>query len=259
MVLLSMEQRQNGWLYIIGIVLGVISNAWINSVFKTVEVRGTMPYNMELDVMYSLVSIAFNIFFVVYLTFAGLIFFKITRWKLIVVDIIFLVIPIAYTFPWIILFNSTPQLDISEWNILQYIYLAFGFLAGFFAEFFLKVISRHYEEYRDRILQKRLLRGDLRVRLRNFCNTWEDRDYIIPHTDLRKELVSIMKDIRESLNDEFAKLQEEEKTRLREISKDVLRVASEFRGDSDETWSKKVESELEEICKRLKDIVKELG
>jgi len=33
----SMERRQNGWLFIIGIVLGVISNAWINSISKTVE------------------------------------------------------------------------------------------------------------------------------------------------------------------------------------------------------------------------------
>jgi len=56
-------------------------------------------------------------------------------------------------------------------EILNYIYIALSFLAGFIAEFFLGILSKHYEEHRDRVLQKRLLRGDLRTRLRNFCDT----------------------------------------------------------------------------------------
>jgi len=90
-------------LFIIGILLGVIANAWINSIFATVEARLRIPYNMQLDIMYSSVSIAFNIAFVIYLTFAGLVFFNISKWRLFLIDVILLVVPIVYTFPYAIL------------------------------------------------------------------------------------------------------------------------------------------------------------
>ena len=147
----------------------------------------------------------------------------------------------------------------SEGNTLNYIYVALGFLAGFIVEFFFGILSRHYEEHRERVLQKRLLRGDLRARLLNFCDTWEDRDCMIPFAEFRKDLVKMMKDIRDSLNDEFAQLTEEEKTKIRKMTKDFLKVANKFRNDDDNTWSKNVEGEMEEICKSLKGIAEEVA
>jgi hypothetical protein len=133
-----------------------------------------------------------------------------------------------------------------------------GFLGGFFAEFLLGLLQRHYEEYRDRVLQKRVLRGDLRARLRNFCNSWEDRNCIIPATDMRKDLISVMKDLRESLNDEPAQLNEEEKTAIRKATNDFLKVAGKFPHDDDAIWSEKAKNEMEEICKNLKEILEKL-
>lgn len=252
-----MEQRQDGWLFIIGVILGVISNAWISSVFKIVEVRTTMPYNMELDVNYSFVSIAFNILFVVYLTFAGVKFFNVAKWKLIVMDVILLVIPIVYTFPWIILFRTPPP-DMSEANILYYVYGAFGFLAGFLVKLFLGIISRHYEEHRDRVLQKRVLRGDLRTRIRKLCDTWRMGEYLSERMDLRKDLVDMVRDIRESLEDEFVELEEEKKTRISTITEVLLKITAEFSDVDDSTWIENVKSEMEKTCKRLEGIAEEL-
>lgn len=148
---------------------------------------------------------------------------------------------------------------LSEGNNLNYILIVLGFLAGFIVEFFFGILSRHYEEYRERVSQKRLLRGDLRARLRNFCDQWEDRDCMIPAISFRKDLVEIMIDIRESLNDEFAQLKEEEKVRIRNITKDFLKVANEFQNDDDSAWSKKIENKMEDIIRSLRDIAEKLG
>lgn len=148
--------------------------------------------------------------------------------------------------------------DMSEGNVLYYIYTALGFLAGFIVEFFFRILSRHYDEYRDGVLQKRVLRGDLRMRVRKFCDTWKNRDSLILYIDFRKELVEMTRDIRESLDDEFAQLEKEEKTKIRNITKDFLNLAGKFHEDDDTTWSEKVKSEMKEICKSLEGIVEEL-
>lgn len=147
----------------------------------------------------------------------------------------------------------------SEGNILNYIYISIlGFLAGFIVEFFFRVLSRRYDEYRDGVLQERVLRGDLRIRVKKFCDTWQNRDYLIPYIDFKKELVEMTRDIRESLDDEFAQLKKEEKTKISKITKDFLKLAGKFLEDDASTWSKKVEGEMKEICKSLEGIVKEL-
>ena len=147
----------------------------------------------------------------------------------------------------------------SETEIYILIFAVLGFLVGFFTEFLLGLLQRHYNEYRDRVVQKRVLRGDLRTRLRNFCNSWEDRDCIIPATDMRKDLISVMKDIRESLTDEFAQLREEEKTAIRKATNDFLRVAGKFPTDEDAIWSEKVKNEMEEICRNVKETLEKLA
>lgn len=148
--------------------------------------------------------------------------------------------------------------DMSEGSVLSFIYAALGFLAGFIVEFFFGILSRHYDEYRDGVLQKRVLIGDLRIRVKKFCDTWQNRDYLIPYIDFKKELVEMTRDIRESLDDEFAQLKEEEKTKISNITKDFLKLAGKFLEDDDSTWSKKVEGEMKEICKSLGGIVEEL-
>ena len=147
----------------------------------------------------------------------------------------------------------------SETEIYVLISAVLGFLVGFFAEFLLGVLQRHYDEYRDRVVQKRVLRGDLRTRLRNFWNSWEDRDCIIPATDLRKDLIGVMKDIRESLNDEFAQLHEEEKTAIRKVTNAFLKAAGKFPNDEDAIWSEKVKDEMEELCKYIEEILEKLA
>lgn len=107
-------------------------------------------------------------------------------------------------------------------------------------------------------MQKRVLKGDLRTRVRKFCDTWEKRDSYILYIDLRKELVGMTRDIRESLDDEFAKLKEEEKANIRNLTTDFLELSSRFHEDDDRTWSEKVDDEMKEICKNLKDIVEKL-
>lgn len=146
----------------------------------------------------------------------------------------------------------------SETEIYILISAVLGFLVGFFADFFRGVLQRHYDEYRDRVVQKRVSRGDLRTSLRNFWNSWEDRDCIIPATDLRKDLISVMKGIRESLNDEPAQLHEEEKTAIRKVTNDFLKAAGKFPTDEDAIWSEKVKDEMEEICKNIEEILKKL-
>lgn len=146
----------------------------------------------------------------------------------------------------------------SETEIYILISAVLGFLVGFFADFFRGVLQSHYDEYRDRVVQKRVSRGDLRTSLRNFWNSWEDRDCIIPATDLRKDLISVMKGIRESLNDEPAQLHEEEKTAIRKVTNDFLKAAGKFPTDEDAIWSEKVKDEMEEICKNIEEILKKL-
>jgi hypothetical protein len=148
---------------------------------------------------------------------------------------------------------------LSETDIYILISAVLGFLVGFFAEFLLGLLQTHYNEYRDRVVQKRVLRGDLRARLRNFRNSWEDRDCIIPATDMRKDLISVMKDIREGLNDELSQLHEEEKTAIRKATNDFLKVAGKFPNDDDAIWSDKVKNEMEEICKNIKEILEKLA
>jgi len=81
---------------------------------------------------------------------------------------------------------------------------------------------------------------------------------MIPLADFRKDLVKMMKDIRESINEEFAQLTEEEKTKIRKMTTDFLKIASKFPNDDDNAWSKKVEVEMEEIRKNLESIAEEL-
>lgn len=81
----TVEHRQNGWLFLLGIILGVISNAWINSIFATVEAR--IANNLELDLMYSQFSIMFNVFLIIYVTMALAIYFHVPKWQLILWDI----------------------------------------------------------------------------------------------------------------------------------------------------------------------------
>jgi hypothetical protein len=143
----------------------------------------------------------------------------------------------------------------SEADIYLVIYAGLSFLAGFFVDFFFDILGRHYGEHRDRVVQKRVLQGDLKARLRNFCSSWEDRDCIIPATDLRKDLVSLTKDIRESLNDEFAQLDEEEKTAIRKVTNDFLKIAGKFPSNDNAAWSEKVKGEMEEIRWNIKRIL----
>lgn len=148
--------------------------------------------------------------------------------------------------------------ELTEIEIYIVISAILGFLAGYFVEFLLGLLQRQYNEYRDRVVQKRISRGDLRAKLRNFCDSWEDRGCIIPATDLREDLVSVMKDIRESLNDEFAQLQEEDRSAIRKTTNDFLKTAGKSPNDEDVVWSEKVKDEMEEICKNAKEILKKL-
>ena len=50
--------------------------------------------------------------------------------------------------------------DMSEGS-LSLIFAVLAFFAGLITEFFLKILSRHYDEHRNRVFQKRVLRGDL--------------------------------------------------------------------------------------------------
>jgi gas vesicle protein len=147
----------------------------------------------------------------------------------------------------------------SETEIYILISAVLGFLVGFFAEFLLGVLQTHYDEYRDRVVQKRVSRGDLRAKMRNFRDTWEDRDCIIPATDMRKDLIRVMRDIRESINDEIAQLHEDEKTAIRKVTNAFLTAAGKFPDAGDAIWSQKVKTEMEKTCKDVEEILKKLA
>ena len=137
--------------------------------------------------------------------------------------------------------------------VVPVLILIVGIIIGFFG----RILERFYEEWRDREVQKRVSRGDLKMSLKNFCDQWEDRDCLIPHTDLRKDLIEVIKEIRERLNDESAKLSEKEKMNIRKVTIDFLKLA-DVQNIDDLTWSKKVETEMNKICTALKKAMEEL-
>lgn len=78
-------------------------------------------------------------------------------------------------------------------EIIYFFSLIGAYIVGFLSEFFMKIVSRRYEEYRDKVVQKRISRGDLACVIRQFCDIWEDREYLIPYTNLREEFVDRIK------------------------------------------------------------------
>ena len=100
-VMIRMEQRQNGVRFFFGIILGVISSAWIKSIFETVEAR--IANNTVLDLMWSMWAIFFNICLMVYMTIMLVTFYKSPLWQLVLWNV-GLAIPIFFTIPWSLLF-----------------------------------------------------------------------------------------------------------------------------------------------------------
>ncbi|MEM2381732.1 MAG: hypothetical protein QXD44_07855, partial [Candidatus Nezhaarchaeales archaeon] len=120
-----------------------------------------------------------------------------------------------------------------------------------FTAFLGKVITRSYDEYRDKVLRRTQARRDLKGLITLLINVWRDRESIMPHVNFRKELVEHIMDIRENAtllpHDLSPKILDE----LRMITNEFLNIINKKQNISDYKWSQCFRMEIEEICLKL--------
>lgn len=262
-----MEINERAINFYVGVIVGIVGNLFASYLIEALNAQfENKPFGIFSYWVFGLIATSF-------------IFFQLTKFVmkrfgtpkkvLLFLDIASIVIPIVGIL-WIINKSGTVIVDLNDFlnwvkgmgggEAVGLITGAgiLGFIIGFCSEFFLKVLFTHYSEWREGVKNKRLLRGDLRARIRTICDVWKHRDYHIPVTPFRDSLVEKVIDIQESLNDEFAELEKDEKDNLFEVTNEVLALSARCKTANDSDWSKEVEEEMDEVCKKLKELVKDL-
>jgi phenylpyruvate tautomerase PptA (4-oxalocrotonate tautomerase family) len=87
---------------------------------------------------------------------------------------------------------------------------------------------------------------------------WDDRQCIAPIADFRSDLITITKDIRQRVNERSAELNENEKKAIREVTNDFMKLAGKHQKKTNVVWIQKVEKEMLEVCKRMREIAARL-
>ncbi|MEM0096553.1 MAG: hypothetical protein QW660_07975 [Candidatus Bathyarchaeia archaeon] len=126
-----------------------------------------------------------------------------------------------------------------------------GALATIFTAFLGKVITRFYDEYRDKVLRRTQARGDLKGLITLLINVWRDREFIMPHVKFRKELVEHIRNIREKTTMLPLDLPPEILDELRVITNEFLDIINKKPNISDYEWSQCFSMEIEGICLKL--------
>jgi hypothetical protein len=135
---------------------------------------------------------------------------------------------------------------------------AIGYVVGsLISPLIAHMLSRAWDDRRDRIIKQTQARKELKAQINfYFCDVWEDRNVIIPHTkSFRKDLVDGVMQIRESLRLLLTGLPNKKINELRQISVDFLQIAKEEPNANDAAWCKTYEEEINEICEKLKEFL----
>lgn len=136
---------------------------------------------------------------------------------------------------------------------------AVGYLVGSLITPLIKdIISKAWKERRDNIITKTQARRDLKGQISLFCDQLDDRNVIIPITkSFRKDLIDYIIKIRENLRLLPTELPRKTVDELLGVSIDFLQIAEKNSGTKDEDWCKAYGEEIDKICKRFKDVLKE--
>ena len=146
----------------------------------------------------------------------------------------------------------------TDTSFLIYVVPVLTFLAGFFFEFLTHILETYYDEHRNRVSERNFSRKDLEGQLHLFCMQWDDRQCIAPIADFRSDLITITKDIRQRVNERSAELNENEKKAIREVTNDFMKLAGKHQKKTNVVWIQKVEKEMLEVCKRMREIAARL-
>lgn len=146
----------------------------------------------------------------------------------------------------------------TETDFLAIVLPILTFLLGLLVAFSTHVLETYYDEHRNRVSERNFSRKDLKAQLQTFCDSWDDRQCIVPITDLREDLISTVKDIRQRINDRSAELDEEEKKAVRKATNDFMKLAGKSRTKTNVVWIQKVEKQMAEVCKDMRRIAARL-
>ena len=145
-----------------------------------------------------------------------------------------------------------------DFSIWIWVAGALGYIAGsLITPLVTHLLSRAWDERRDKIVRKTQAREDLKAQISLFCDQWEDRDVIIPFTkSFRKDLVDSIKHIRENSRLLPTELPDKTVDKLLGVSVDFLQIAKKNPRAKDENWCKVHKEGIDKICKRFKDLLK---